>query len=279
MKYSKLFAVVGIIMVLSINAVGKSVEPTKTGAKCRLVGGSRDWIYYQVTNKNPTTWVVEGPGHVKIYARVPGDRKGEFTLYIDGEEYKVFEIEKKKSLKYKMQVGDGKPTEVSTAEKARIKIGSGEHTIKLVSKEKLFVRLLNEPKKSTSKAPEKYSRALSLITGDTKTTYYTATREKPAVLEYEGSGTLTVWTRLAFDKNMKGTQHYTLVTSEVGGKTRRMKLETVISETSVWENDGGVIPGKARKFTVVLSKGSHTIKFWPEDTPAPYCALRFTLSK
>ncbi len=280
MRLSKAAALCLIWAVLISGAFGATwLKPSKSGKMGRLLGGKTEWTYHEVDGKNPISWKVEGPRTVKVYARIPNGGKGEFTIYIDGDKYKEIKIDRKKSAKYTISIADGKPRPVSTAHTVKLKLAKGEHVIKVVSKDRLFVRMVSLTKKSTAIAPASYEKSLSLVAGDSKTTYYSATKDKPIVFKYDGSGALTVWTRLAFSKSMKGMQHYTVVVSENGRKDRRMKMETVISETSSWVNDGGVIPGKARTFAIKLEKGEHTVEFKLDDTGAPYCAVRFLITR
>ena len=267
------------LFLLPVAIFGELVQPEEAGEKCHLTGGKTEWTYYTINQSGGITWEVSGPNYVKLYVRTAPSAKAEFDLFIDGEKYKNFEVEEGKSSKYKIRISDGKSRDVTTARTIRIKIADGQHAIRLTSSKNLFARLTLEPKRNVSIAPESYEKSLSLVAGDSKTTYYMVTMDKPAILEYSGQAVLTVWNRLAFDKNMKGAQHYEIVIAEEGKKPIRARFETVISETSRWENDGDVIPGKARTHSIKLGKGNHHITVWPDKTAAPYCAIRFTVTR
>jgi len=254
------------------------MAPSKFGDKGHLVGGKTEWTYHEVDGKNPITWKTTGPRTVRLLVRAPNNKEHSFTIYIDGEKYKDFKFKETVSDKYTISIEEGKPTQVTSAFTQKIRLGKGSKTIEVRSSDMIYARLNNLTKQAKYIAPSAYDKSLALITGDTKTTYYTATSKKPVIFEYTGSGTVTVWTRLAFSKSMKGTQHYTILVEEEGKEPRRMKLETSISGTSVWENDGGVIPGKAKRFELKLGSGKHRISFKPDGTPSPYCALRFKVS-
>ena len=251
--------------------------PPKGGEKSALLGGKTEWVYHAFGDKEFLEWEITGTGYYRLFLRST-DIKGEFTLYLDGDKYKSDKFSEGVSDKYKMRRGDGKPIKITSAETMKIRIGRGKHILKVVGEGEMFARLARLPGKSTSIAPDEYDKSLALITGDTRTTYYSATEESPAVLNVEGPAKIEVWTRLAFDKSMRGNQHYTI---EVTGadKALRMKLESEISETSSFENDGDVIPGRAEKFDIKLKKGKYKLTFRPADTGAPYCAMRFTIRR
>lgn len=267
------------MMVLCLTLLGASrVDPEIHGGKCYLTNSSKTWSYNISTEKKLIKWKTSGPREFNLYVRSSSDDKIDFDLYIDGDKYKSYALEEEYSSKYKMRIGDGKAKKVTGAKKIRIKLRSGKHTIELKCSEPLFGRLVKLQSKSSPQAPEKYDKALALITGDTRTTYYSATAKKPIVLDYEGSGKLKIWTRLAFDKSMRGTQHYGVIVNSDDKKPFRAELETEISETSQWENDGDIIPGKARTFEIKLEKGKHRLEFMPNNTASPYCAMRFTIT-
>ncbi len=279
MKITGTSIVVLIMMIFVLSAFSADwMAPSKYGDKGHLVGGKTKWTYHEIDKKNSIAWKTEGPRSVEIFVRAPDEGEKIFAIYIDGDKYKEVKFKEKLSDKYTISIEETKPVPVTEAYTQKLRLGKGDHTVQVTSSQTLYVRMNNLTKKSKSIAPSAYEKSLSLITGDTKTTYYSASREKPVVFEYNGSGTLTVWTRLAFNESMKGTQHYTIVIENDEDTPRRMKLETVISETSTWSNDSGVIPGKARRFELKLGKGKHKLTFRPDDTTAPYCAIRFKMS-
>lgn len=276
MKSARTALIVLVILTLGFSVLGAEwMAPFKYGDKGHLVGGKIKWTYHEIDRKNPIMWKAKGPVTVKLYVRSPEEEKAVFAIYIDGDKYKEIEFEENLSDKFTISIEETDPTPVTEAYTQKIRLGKGDHTIQITTSQKLYVRLTRISKKSRSIAPASYKQSLSLIAGDTKTTYYAATRKDPAIFEYNGSGTLEVWTRLAFSKTMKGTQHYTIVVEQQGKTPRRMKLETEISETSILKNDGDVIPGKARRFKIDLGKGKNSLKLYPDNTPAPYCAMRF----
>ncbi|MCK5832901.1 hypothetical protein KAH81_04430 [bacterium] len=274
------FGVISLIaMFVVLTAMGNFVPPKDYVTECALVSGESRFSYAQANSESSTLWNVSGPGYVKIYVRTEAGKNASVQLLIDGKEYKKYSISEKDSQKYKMEVGKSRRLNISQAKIIKIKIAKGKRNIELKSDGILYTRLVLVSQKPSALAPESYEKALSLINGDNKTTYYIGTAKKPIEIEYKGAGTLTVWSRLAFDKNMKGTQHYTVVAETVGDKKVRSKLESVISETSTWSNDGNVIPGKARTFKIKLKKGTNQIKLWSENTSGPYCAFRFSVKK
>jgi len=269
--YIALFAVSTTLPVFA-----KYVEPASGGKSCMLVGGKTAWKYTLVDSENSTEWRNLTADYVYVYIRAPKDDGSDFQIYIDGKKYKKASVVEKPSKKYEMRIEDANPKPVTTSKKMKIKLAKGMHSVELKTDEKIYVRLVTVPRKASAITPEEYGKSLSLVAGDNLTTYYTADASNSVVVKYEGSGTLTVWSRLAFDKKMKGTQHY-VVAAMMGKKTIRAKLETIISETSTWENDGEVITGKARTFKIDLPKGSNEIRFFIEDTTAPFCGFRFTV--
>ncbi|MCD6501713.1 hypothetical protein J7L01_03855 [bacterium] len=272
-----LLSIVLAMAVVSVQA--KYVKPAKGGTSCKLVGGKVEWSYALAGSGDAVEWQGLKARHVKLYIRSPKGGGGDFQLYIDGKAYKKDTVREGASKKYKIRVGKDGPKAVSKAKTLMIKLAKGKHAIKLTSKEPLYVRLVTVAQKPSWITPEKYDKSLSLINGDKLVSYYSATASEPVVVKHEGAGTLTVWSRLAFDKNMKGTQHYTVVVRTADKKVIHARLETVISETSSWKNDGGVIPGKARTFKLDLAKGSNEIRFLLDGTVAPYCAFRFTITR
>jgi hypothetical protein len=279
MKLSKMIAMIALSLFIAVSALAADwMAPSKAGDKGHLVGDKTKWTYHEVDKKNPIVWKTTGPRTVRLLVRSPEAKERVFTIYIDGQKYKDVKFTGTISDKYTISIEEGKPVPVTGAFGQRIKLGKGERTIEVRSDRVIYVRMNNLTKKTSSIAPTNYGESLSLITGDTRTTYYTITREKPVVFEYTGSGTLTLWSRLAFSETMKGKQHYTVVVEQEGKETKRIKMETTISGTSVWENDGGVIPGKARTFDVKLGSGKNKLTFRIEGTSAPYCAIRFRVS-
>lgn len=254
------------------------IKPSKAGDSAKLVGGAVEWNYNKIDSANHAEWKVKSAGTYRLLVRIQPDKKGSFTLFIDDEKYKTVDVTAKKSEKYNMSVRDGKPFPISEAKALRIKLDKGSHVVRVESESEMFVRLVKIPKADSPISPDSYDKALVLITGDKTTTYFSASQKKPVVLTYDGARTISVWSRLAFDKKMKGVQHYTVV-ADNNGTIKRVKFETTISSTSKWENDGSVIPGKAKVFDLKLGKGKNILKLWCEETTAPYCVFRFTIKK
>jgi len=278
MKAKKAIAIILTILTFAVTlSAADWMAPSKAGKKGNLVGGKTKWTYHEVDRKNPIEYKVKGPRTIKLFVRIPDSGHGEFTITLDGDKYKDIKFDALKSEKYTISIEDGKARAVSSAHTVKLKLEKGEHIVKITTNRTIYVRSVNLAKSAKAIAPVEFDKSLSLITGDSRTTYYTASKDKPVEFQYDGSGTLIVWTRLAFSEAMKGTQHYTVVVEQEGESTLRMKLESLISETSTWENDGNVLPGKARRFEIKLGKGKHKVVFWSEDTPAPYCAIRFKI--
>ncbi len=275
----RILIAITIIAALALSALGNFIAPKKAGSECKLVGDDGKFTYFKIDPKSPAEWSAVGPGYVRLFVRGYAGKTGDFQLLIDGKEYKRYGFSEKPSAKYKIEVGKSKPVEATMARVISIKLPKGKHSIEMRSGGDLFARMVAVPKKPSSIAPEQYDKSLSLINGDTKTTYYSATAQKPVVVKFNGSGTLTVWARLGFAEGMKGTQHFTVVAETAGGKQIRTKFSTSISGTSVWENDGKAIPSKAMTFTLPLSRGENIIKLWGEDTAAKYCAFRFSVKR
>jgi hypothetical protein len=254
------------------------MKPSQTGKNCKLVGGKTEWTYSEVDKDHPAVWNVKGPRNYSLLTRIALKQNGEFTLYVDGKVYKTVKLDGNKASKYSIRVGDGKPFPVSDANIVRLKVEKGTHALKLVSNGALFVRLVKVPAKAKYIAPESYLKTVVLVSGDIKTTYYAGTKEKPVVFKFNGQGNLTVYSRLAYNATMKGIQHYTVV-ADVDGKPLRYKLETDISQTSTLQNDKSLIAGKSKTVKIKLAKGNHVLKFWHEETIAPYVAYRFSVGK
>ncbi|HHS50808.1 MAG TPA: hypothetical protein ENN07_06800 [candidate division Zixibacteria bacterium] len=271
--------IVGAIFALAFTATAQLIQPKRAGTQCRLIGGDGRYSYSQLTAKTPIEWTAEGPGYVHLYVRAEAGKSADFVLHIDGAEFKRFTFSERPSKKYRMEVGKAKPVPVTQAKILKIKLERGKRELKMTTDGELFARLIAIPRSPSRITPERYDKALALVVGDTRSTYYTGKGKKAVTIKYNGAGMLTVWTRLAFDKTMKGAQNYTVVVRRADGTETRTRLRASISETAIFENEPSVIPARARRFDIELPKGENIVEFRVENTTAPFCAFRFTVKK
>ncbi|MBN2543238.1 hypothetical protein JXI42_10270 [bacterium] len=269
------YLIVPLIILSSFQFLfAKSLKPDSYINKVILEGSKNNYIYYSFSNKKPVELKVTGPKRIKVYLRAYNDCRGtEFNILVDENVIQTDKMSKGLS-KYKLK--DTKEN-VSNAKTFNVKIPSGEHTLILKPFKKCIsiCRFVELEEELVLFAPTKTYRTLNLIVKEKGYDYYLCTKDEPVEVSIIGPTTITVYARLNYSKEMRGTQHFKIIVTENGESKYNYKLETNISEVSYYEEEKGLLPSKAEKFTIKVNKGSHKFKFYLGDSAANTAALRF----
>jgi hypothetical protein len=106
--------------------------------------------------------------------------------------------------------------------------------------------------------------------------YYLLTKDPPIELAIAGPNWLRIYTRLLFQKEMKGKTAYKIVVSE-GEVERIISLETEKSNSSFGPTNQEF--GKWRSFFIEVPKGVNNYKFSLWQAPSDTIAIRFSIEK
>jgi hypothetical protein len=269
-----------------------NLKPEKPGKRVSVLISGKTQHYYQLTNGNATTIMVEGPGKLRVFTRGSFlKKKGSSLSYklmysINGSAQKTVKengVERSKEALF-ADTANGVPAELKSFE---ISLGRGSHAIEITltdSKIPVYARFSfiksNSKKKDwVAFSPKNPAEPVDLVTKEEVVNYYRFTAEKPMVVEATGPAELLVLTRIENHYQMKGRINYRIQVKENTNVVNTFQLSSIRSEVTVYKNDQKLVPGKACEFMIKVPKGKHTFTILPLDQDKPNILGRILIPK
>jgi hypothetical protein len=254
------------------------VKPRDAGETITIMIGGKARAYYPLSSRGSTVVSVKGPGELRVLTRVrfapgaPGELSYQIRYRVDGAGQQLFDVDAatpSTSVRYK-DVVLGVPGDV---EDLIVRVGRGYHSIELLlgdSLPQVSARYLLTPRKEKKTrwialAPLKPAEPVNLLAGEDMVHYYRFSREKPLRVEIIGPTELRLMTRVENTFNMKGRARYRLQVKQDGSVIQTYQLSSIRSETTTYENNKKLIPGKAREIVFKVPKGLQRYEVIPLD--------------
>ena len=254
--------IVGIIMLSSV-LFGGSISPRKGPKPTYLSIGGKRYKYWLCETGKTIHFDLKGPGETRVFIRTEAGKNPEVKVFLDDEKIKTITIKEEKSKKSDVKKIDN----ITKAETFKVKIPYGKHTLSFTPDTDVIIRVsLTKSEKYYSFAPQRHSGGMVLIARETEYGYYKSIKEHPVECEIIGDGTIKIYSRLLYSKDMKGTHHYSVAISIDGAEPTVYEFETEPSSVSYFRTDGDIIPSKAGKINVKIPSGKHTITISPVNS-------------
>jgi hypothetical protein len=259
---------------------GKSTSLKPTGYQKKVTTKVEGKLksYYSLSAETPSVITLVGPGKLKVNTRgrfKPGEGtsiKYEVLYTVDGGEQKSMAysgVQRSKNATYE-NGALGVPSQLNSFD---VELGRGNHTIAFKLKDNtvsvacryVFTPTREKKQDWISYSPKLPSEPVDLISGESTTSYYRFSKEKPLKIEINGPTELRVLTRLENHFEMKGRIHYRLQVKELDKVVNTYQLSSERSETAVYKENKELVPGKACEFVIIVPKGNHTYVITPLD--------------
>lgn len=282
-KFRILFVwgIVGVLLLPEMGVLAREIHPDAAPEPETLIISGHDRRYYRLSRDQNLTYSLEGPQRIRVITRVVID---------DNQDQKDYRIE--------YTVDDGTPrqftadTEISPVVKHSIhsseRIGKsrslyitippGKHTYKFHpapgTDMTVYVRVLaakmqtdaGDDPEMVHLRPSGNAERVKLLYKETPLTYYRLTDKTHAEVTVNGQTYLRLYTRVEFEYWMEGEVNYRITVMEDSKVKGTFQLSSDRSETTIYQDNGELIPGKWRRFKVGVPDGEHTYRFTMSDS-------------
>ncbi len=278
MKYLLSSILILLFSLVTIQAQNKVIKPVNIKSKTTIYisGKSREYFALDMVKENLLQ--VSGPGKLKLItrARFTSEKQQEvdFSVFyrIDGTnkiETKAKKVTKAQNSKYK-NPSSGLPGQDFVI---TLDLTEGEHTIQVWGgngKIKVDARYIFTPSKQkktnwVSMTPLVPNEPVNIISGEQIVDYFRFSESKPLKVKITGPTKLKVLTRVENHYNMKGTIFYRLKVNEDGKLKNTFQLNSVRSETAVYQKERKKVPGRAKEIVIEVPSGTHNYEIIPLD--------------
>lgn len=280
MKNNKIIKlmVLALVLIFAFNlaqAKSKSVKPVKNKKLAKILIDKKQATYYMLSSSKQTVLSIDGPGELRVLSRaLLMENRKSYTIYyeIDGTESGKITVNNASSDSKAIFIDNPIP-ELSKLNKAKIKIGTGYHTIKLKldkSSADVIAKFSFNQKKSKKHKwiefqPTNKCETVSLIVNESPVSYLRFTKSNPMKITINGPTDLKVLTRNENNYEMRGRINYRISVKEDGKVLNTYLISTERSETAVYKDNDKLVPGKAKDFIIKVPKGKHTYEITPLD--------------
>ncbi len=281
----KTFTTSLLVFVLFININAKKIEdktkevlPSNTKNKITTIVAEKVKYYYALNQKKASLIFLNGPGKLKIITRARFEKRSlkelDYTIIyrIDGGTKKYIKyknITHSTDAKYKVD-SLGTP---AIKKELEIDIKTGDHNIEIwiendnpkVAARYLFTSKKKKKVEWIAISPTNTFEMVNLKTNESLITYYRFSNEHPLKVKINGPTQLKILTRAENLFDMKGRINYRLQIKEDDKIKNTFVLNSVRSETTLYEKETDKIPGKANEIIIDIPKGRHHIQIIPLD--------------
>jgi len=282
------FIIVCCIAVFAVTATvnARLIRPDNGPEPEKLVISGHSRNYYKLEKSNPLIFNLNGPQRIRVITRVviPEDdttQQYRVEYHIDSQTPRQFKAETEVSPV--TQHSEFRDVQFGRSKSFYLTIPEGSHTYRFYpangSDKIMYLRVIaakmeqkqdNQPE-MVQLRPEGNAEKTVLQYKDVSLTYYAITNEHTAEVSVNGPSTLQVYSRLQFEYWMEGEVTYRVQVLEDGQINGTYQLSSERSETTIYRDDGELVPGKWRRFEIEVPKGRHTFEFQMPDSE--YSAL------
>jgi len=278
----RLIAVFGIIVfavTATVNA--RLIRPDKGPAPKKLVISGHSRHYYKLEESNPVIFHLNGPQRIRVISRVVIPESNTVQDYrveyhIDSQTPRQFKAETEVSPVTKHP--EFQEVQFGQSKSFYLTIPEGSHTYKFYpangADKTIYIRVIaakmeqkqgNQPE-MVQLRPEGNAERTVLKYKDVSLTYYAITHKHTAEVSVNGPSILQVYSRLQFEYWMEGEVTYRIQVLEDGQMNGTYQLSSERSQTTIYRDDGELVPGKWRRFEIDVPKGRHTYEFQMPDS-------------
>jgi hypothetical protein len=270
----------------------KHLKPGKHIKRLSTVSAEKTRYYYSLSDKDPSTISLEGPGKLRVITRarfVSSEEENlnyEIIYSLDGAAPKVIEMNSKSPAKeaHYLNTKLGKPGQLKDFE---IDLGRSHHTINFkrssgsppVAARYFFTPSRAKKTEWIAYSPLQPSEPVNLISRESLLAYYRFTEEQPLFVTVNGPTQLRVLTRIENHFQMKGRIHYRVQVKENAKVSNTYQLSSRRSDVTVYEVAQDLIPGKACEFVINVPNGRHSYQIVPLDQDKKSVLARCLLPK
>jgi len=298
MQSKSIYLTLLVLLVIGVGLIAQStkktrfVKPVIFQKRVITLVGEKTRYYYSLSDDQPSTINIQGPGKLRIISRgrfIP--KQGSYISYqinymVDGAESiskKFSNVSRSKTATYK-KGSLGVPGQLKDFE---IEIGRGYHTIELFIEDKVipvavrysFTPSRNKKQEWIAFSPIQPTEPVDLVTRESTVNYYRFSIDKPLKVMVNGPTELRVLTRVENHYQMKGRIHYRMEVMEEGKVINTYQLSSRRSDITMYKSQTELIPGKACEFVIDVPKGRHTYIISPLDKDKSTLLGRFLLPK
>jgi len=258
----RFIAAVLLLSLLSFLSA-KALKPDKGGKRIAIEVDSKKYDYWFVKKGKEIKYEISGIATVTFYIRKGLDTNPTVEIKVDNEILKTIPISANKSEKAATESFD----KLTKAQKIKLKIAKGKHTITITTNDEIFIRAsYTKKQKQYTFAPQYHSGGMALVVDENEYGYYKSIKEHPVQCLLNGGGTITVYSRLLYSTGTMGTQHYTVLVSIDDGKVTAYEFETKASDVAYFRSHEDIIPSKAGQIKIEVPEGKHTVTIAPGDS-------------
>jgi len=271
---------------LSVAADWQGLKPASSAAKVALEVDGRRLSYYRADAESPVSLSIEGPTRLKILTRLRmGSGVAEATYSVrlrrDGEDRRVEELETRPSRSGRYLDDDAHRPGAIRRLYVDVPTGRHEYEIAPAGGTVVDFRVFLETDgfARASVAPIEHGGVETLVHEDRELPYHLARPGARVLLDVVGPTTLTVNTRLLFDRTMIGSQVYIVGVDRSGGEEVLYKMEAKTSNSMTCRDRSDIVPGALRAFNLAVPPGRQTYAFRLADGQGRALALRFLVPR
>jgi hypothetical protein len=269
------FLAITAMIVSLCFAKGERFATPQKGTKLAVVKvNNKNYKYWLVEQSKPTFFEVEGPSMVQIFLRTEAGKKTDIKFTVDGLNPVLKTLEQKESKSSAKGF-----SKITDAKVFQLKVEKGKHKISIESNSKILVRVVFKKKlESVALVPFEHAGSVVVVSNETELGYYFGTKDKQMRFTILGPGTVTVDSRLIYDKSSMGKQSYILGTKLDADAEKTYQFETEPSGVTTLKMDKTSIPGKVKSAKIKIGEGKHTLSVYSVGSSKVAVRLSLPLS-
>jgi len=267
-------------MLLAIHVSARLIRPEHGPEPERLNISGHSRNYYRLDAENSLNFVFENAQRVRVITRVvipEGAGEQNYVVEYQADSQSPRQFKSGAAISPVVEHTEIKNLQFGKSQSLYLTIPEGSHSYRFYlpkgSDETVYLRMIaakmdqkeeNGPE-MVQLRPAGAAEKTTLLYKDVKLTYYAITNDRTAEISVNGPTTLRIYSRLQFEYWMEGEVTYRIQALEDGLVNGTYQLSSERSETTVYQDDGELIPGKWRRFEIKVSEGRHTYEFRMAD--------------
>ena len=272
---------IGLILIPLVGVFGREIHPDAAPPSHTLIIAENERRYYQLDTQQSLVYTLEGPQRIRVITRVvipEGTPDEDYRVeYVrDNETPRQFTARTEVS---PVVANKDHPSQlIGKSRSLYLTIPAGKHTYQFRpapgTNYTVYVRVLaakltqhEEPDpEMVHLRPAGTAERIKLRYNETSLTYYRLTDKTYAEVTVSGPTFIRLYTRVEFEYWMEGEVNYRITVLEDSKIKGTFQLSAERSETTVYQDNGELVPGKWRRFKVEVPDGKHTYRFTMADS-------------